>query len=149
MRMRVRSKMAASSGGAATPHRPQPPSIPAVYRTLPSTIQQTCTQELDIKVKQSFQQTKRNSDFSLYQRLGTASSEEYVSSFLRSRLAQKRKGVVDQMKVQMMWLEGPGKGGRDVSRMNQPRKRLSSRKKRELGLYQIPKDKQRFLYAKK
>ena len=51
------------------------------------------------------------------------------------------------MKVQMIWLEPPGKGGTRASVASgsgHPRKRLSSRQKKELGLYDIPKEKQRY-----
>ena len=49
------------------------------------------------------------------------------------------------MKVQMMWLEGPARrrGNRARKTRSHTQKRLSSREKKELKLYEIPKDKQR------
>ena len=74
----------------------------------------------------------------------TTSAEEYVSSFLSSRLEGKEKRAVEQMKVQMIWLEPPGRGPTATNTSGQLRKRLSSRQKKELGLYEIPKEKQRY-----
>ena len=86
-------------------------------------------------------------DFTMSKELG-ASADDYVSSFLKTRISRKEveKGVVDQLKVQMMWLEAPGKMPRVVHQKH-PRKRLSSRQKKSLKLYQIPKEHQKLVVA--
>ena len=81
--------------------------------------------------------------FSLSKELGT-SADEYVSSFLKTRISRKEvdKGTIEQLKVQMMWLEAPGKMSKVVNQKH-PRKRLSLRQKKSLKLYQIPKEHQK------
>ena len=52
---------------------------------------------------------------------------------------------MDQLKLQMMWLDAPGKTPKVVNHAKQPRKRLSSRQKKAMKLYQIPKEHQRLV----
>lgn len=67
-----------------------------------------------------------------------------MASFLQTHLPEKGKeGVIDQMKVQMVWLDHPGKKVKPLPGPGPPRKKLSSREKKRLGLYAIPKEKQR------
>ena len=92
--------------------------------------------------------TYTNHNF-IAQRLG-ATADEYVSSFLTTRISRKEvdRGVVDQLKVQMMWLEAPSKVPKvTTNHEKRPRKRLSSRQKKGLKLYQIPKDHQKYDFS--
>ena len=58
--------------------------------------------------------------------------------------------MVEQLKVQMMWLEAPGKTKKTKTnthttmQQQHHRKRLSSREKKKLKLYEIPREQQKY-----
>lgn len=77
-------------------------------------------------------------------RLGT-SPVDYISSFLKTHISHKEAERVNQLKVQMVWLEAPPQKGKITNLDKRPRKRLTSRWKKELKLYQIPREHQKLV----
>ena len=76
--------------------------------------------------------------FGVYKEL-KEDANQFVSSFIQTRLSQGElaKGTMDQLKVNTMWLAGSGKAKRPAKPL---RRKLSSRQKKALRLYEIPKE---------
>lgn len=71
-----------------------------------------------------------------------------MAGFLKTSIARKeveKTAIMEQLKVQMIWLEAPGRVTKVTSHTKQPRKRLSSRQKKKLKLYDIPKDQHKYI----
>jgi ribonuclease P protein subunit POP4 len=72
-----------------------------------------------------------------------ASPEQFIEAFLSSRVDSRKMkgGLLGQLRLQTMLLNPPYKTPK-VTTPYRPPKKLSSRRKREMKIYEIPKEKQ-------
>lgn len=121
--------------------------VPAVYKKLPGSMKEACRQELGMEVRRDSHTLEPSSMpilIDTHQKL-QESPDRFVASFLQRRLSKRdlSRGAVEKLGVQMMWLDAPGKPQKAVDLSKQPRKKLSSRQKKAMKLYQIPKEQQK------
>lgn len=78
-----------------------------------------------------------------YLQLQPASPEQFIEAFLSSRVDSRKmkSGLLGQLRLQTMLLNPPYKTPK-VTTPYRPPKKLSSRQKREMKIYEIPKEKQ-------